>query len=233
MTTTHTQTGDPTASIDSGIAGAPAARAEPSGQGAAYTVLPVLLVAALLGFLVLIMVVLPIRDGRKDRASAEETYTSLQSATYSARWRTGSEINDVRWGLDSDLYSLDAALWSVGLDLGSLSSSLGADFRPRVRELEGQVDASRDEVDQLQRSVDARFARLQDSVDARLGELEDIADSAVDSHWDESSRRFSRNMRIVIGTLWVIGVGFFAMAIAGSWAAWRDSRARTQPAAGA
>ena len=231
MTTAHTQTGDPTASIDSGIAGAPAARAKPSGQSAVYIVLLVLLVAALLGFFVLIMVVLPIRDGKRDRASAEETYTSLQSATYSARWRTDSEIGEVGRSLDSDLYSLDAALWSAGFDLGSLSSSLGADFRPRVRELMDEIDARRDEVDQLRRSAEARFERLQDSVDARLGELEDMADGAVDAHWDEGSRRFSRNMRIVIGALWVIAAGFLVVAIAGLWASWREYRARSQPVA--
>lgn len=95
MTSAHAQTGDPTAGTDSGIAGVPAARAEPSGRGAVYIVSLVLLVAARLGFLVPTMVVLPIRDGRKDRASAEETYTSLQSTTRSARWRTDGEIDDV------------------------------------------------------------------------------------------------------------------------------------------
>lgn len=233
MTTTHTQTEDPTASIDSGIASAPTARAEQSGWGASHTAFLMLLIAPPMVALVLVMIVLSIRDGKRDGDSARETYSNLQSLTYSARWRTDSEIRDVRWDLDSDLYSLDAALWSVGLDLGSLSSSLGADFRPSVRELEGQVDASRDEVDQLRRSVDARFARLQDSVDARLGELEDITDGAMDAHWDESSRRFSRDMRIFMGALWVIAAGFLAVAIAGLWASWRDSRTRTQPAAGA
>ena len=224
---------DPTVGIDSETAGAPATRAEPSGWGAAYAALLVLLVGTAVVAFVLLLVVLPIRDGKKDGDSARETYSNLQSLTYSARWRTGSEINDVRWGLDGDLYSLDAALWSVGFDLGSLSSSLGADLRPRIRELQGQVDASRDEVDRLRLSADARFERLQDSVDARLGELEGVADSAVDSHWDESSRRFSRDGRIIMGVLWGVAAVLFVMAMAGLWAIWRDSRSRTQPAAGA
>ncbi len=224
---------DPTIGIDSETADAPAIRAEPSGWDAAYLALLVLLIGPAVVAFVLLLVVLPIRDGKKDGDSARETYSNLQSLTYSARWRIDSEINEVRRGLASDLYSLDSALWSVGLDLGSLTYDLGADSRPRIRELEGQVDASRDEVDRLRLSADARFERLQDSVDARLGELEGVVDSAVDSQWDESTRRFSRNMRIVTGTLWVIGASFFAMAIAGLWASWRDSRARTQPAAGA
>lgn len=224
---------DPTIGIDSGTAGAPAARAEPSGWDTAYAVFLLLLIGTAAVAFVLVMIVLPIRDGKRDGDSARETYSNLQSLTYSARWRTDSEIRDVRRGLDSDLYSLDSALWSVGLDLGSLTYGLGADSRPRIRELEGQVDASRDEVDRLRHSADARFERLQDSVDARLGELEGVADGAMDAHWDESSRRFSRNMRIVIGVLWVIAAGFLAMVIAGLWATWRDSRARTQPAAGA
>ncbi len=232
MTTAHSQAGDPTASIDSGTAGALAARAEQSGWGALHTAFLMLLIAPPVVALVLVMIVLPIRDGKRDGDSARETYSNLQSLTYSARWRTDSEIRDVRWNLNSDLYSLDSALWSVGLDLGSLTYDLGADSRPKIRELEGQVEASRDEVDRLRLSADARFERLQDSVDARLGELEGVADGAMDAHWDESSRRFSRDMRIVTGTLWVIGATFFAMAIAGLWASWRDSRARTQPAAG-
>ena len=224
---------DPTIGIDSETADASATRAEPSGWDAAYLALLVLLIGPAVVAFVLLLIVLPIRDGKKDGDSARETYNNLQSLTYSARWRIDSEINEVRRGLASDLYSLDSALWSVGLDLGSLTYDLGADSRPRIRELEGQVDASRDEVDRLRLSADARFERLQDSVDARLGELEGVADGAMDAHWDESSRRFSRNMRIVTGTLWVIGASFFAMAIAGLWASWRDSRARTQPAAGA
>ena len=224
---------DPTVGIDSETAGAPATRAEPSGWGAAYAALLVLLIGTAVIAFVLLFVVLPIRDGNKDGDSAEETYRNFQSLSHSARWRIDSEIDEVRRGLDSDLYSLDSTLWSVGFDLGSLSSSLGADLRPRVQELEGQVDASRDEVDRLRLSADARFEQLQDSVDARLGELEGVADSAVDAHSDESSRRFSRDGRIITGVLWVVGAGFFAMAIAGLWASWRDSRARTQPAAGA
>ena len=224
---------DPTVGIDSETADAPATRAEPSGWGAAYTALLVLFLGTAVVAFVLLVVVLPIRDGKKDGDSARETYRNFQSLTYSARWRIDSEIRDVRWGLDSDLYSLDSALWSVGLDLGSLSYDLGADSRPRIRELEGQVDASRDEVDRLRLAADARFEQLQDSVDARLGELEGVADSAVDSHRDESSRRFSRDGRIIMGVLWGVAAVLFVMAMAGLWATWRDSRARTQPAAGA
>jgi hypothetical protein len=224
---------DPTVGIDSKTADAPATRAEPSGWDAAYTALLVLFIGTAVVAFVLLLVVLPIRDGKKDEDSARETYRNFQSLTYSARWRIDSEIRDVRWGLDSDLYSLDSALWSVGLDLGSLTYDLGADSRPRIRELEGQVDASRDEVDRLRLSAEAQFERLQDSVDARLGELEGVADSAVDSHWDESSRRFSRDGRIIMGALWAIAAGFLAVAIAGLWTSWRDGRAHTQPAAGA
>lgn len=224
---------DPTIGIDSETADASATRVEPSGWDAAYLALLVLLIGPAVVAFVLLLVVLPIRDGKKDGDSARETYNNLQSLTYSARWRIDSEINEVRRGLASDLYSLDSALWSVGLDLGSLTYDLGADSRPRIRELEGQVDASRDEVDRLRLSADARFERLQDSVDARLGELEGVADSAVDSHWDESSRRFSRNARIAMGVLWGVAAALFVMAMAGLWATWRDSRARTQPAAGA
>ena len=236
MTTAHTQTGsesserDPTVSIDSEPADAPAARTESSGMGAAYTVLPVLLIALPVVTLVLLIVVLPIRDGMRDGDRAEETYRNFQSATYSARWGIDSEFYEARASLDSDLYSLDSALWSVGLDLGSLAYDLGAESRPRVRSMEDEIDARRDEVDQLRRSADARFARLQDNVDARLGGLEDMADGAVDAHWDESGRRYSRNMRIATGALWgVVGV-MFVVGMAALWVSWRNYRALAKQA---
>ena len=238
MTTAHTQTGsesserDPTASIGSEPADAPAARTESSGMGVAYTVLPVLLIAVPVVALVLLIVVLPIRDGMRDGDRAEETYRNFQSATYSARWGIDSEIYEVRASLDSDLYSLDSALWSVSLDLGSLAYDLGAESRPRIRAMEDQIDARRDEVDQLRRSADARFAWLQDSVDARLGGLEDMADGAVDAHWDEGTRRHSRNMRIAMGVLWGIFVAMFVVAMTGLWVSWRDYRAFAKPAGG-
>lgn len=238
MTTAHTQTGsesperDPAVSIDSEPAAAPAARTESSGMGVACTVLPVLLIAAPLVALVLLIVVLPIRDGMRDGDRAEETYRNFQAATYSARWGVDSEIYEVRASLDSDLYSLDSALWSVGLDLGSLAYDLGAESRPRVRAMEDEIDARRDEVDQLRRSADARFARLQDSVDARLGGLEDMADGAVDARWDESGRRYSRNIRIATGVLWGIAAVMFVVGMAALWLSWRDYRALAKPAGG-
>lgn len=238
MTTAHTQTGsesperDPAVSIDSEPADAPAARAEPSGWDVAYAAFLVLLIAVPVVALMLLIVVLPIRDGMRDSDSAEETYRNLQSATYSTRWKIDGEIYEVRASLDSDLYSLDSALWSVGLDLGSLAYDLGADSRPRIREVEDAIDAHRDEVDQFRRSADARFARLQDSVDARLGGLEDLADGAVDAHWDEGTRRHSRNMRIAMGVLSGIVAVMFVVGMTGLWVSWRDYRALAKPAGG-
>lgn len=222
---------DHTTGIDSESADLPGTRAELSGWDAACTAFLVLLVGLAVIAFVMLFVVLPIRDGMRDGDSAEETYRSFQSLSHSARWRIDSEIDEVRRGLDSDLYSFDSALWSVGLDLGSLAYDLGPDSRPRIRELEGQVDASRDEVDRLRLSADARFERLQDSVDARLGELEDVADGAVDSQWDESSRRFSRDSRIVLGVLWGVAAVLFVMAMAGLWATLRGGRTSTPPIA--
>ena len=64
---------DPTIGIDSETADAPATRAEPSGWGAAYTALLVLLLGPAVVAFVLLLVVLPIRDGKKDGDSAART----------------------------------------------------------------------------------------------------------------------------------------------------------------
>ena len=224
---------------DPDVAGSPVIRTEalvPRGtaseQGASDVAFLLLFGGPAVVALLLLLVVLPVRDGMKARDSAQETYGELRSMSYAARWETRSEIGSVRSSLDSDLSSLDSGLWSVGFDLGSLAHDVGADSRSRVRELEDAIDARRDELRQLRRSADAQFERLRDSVDARLGELEGAADSALDGHWDESSRRYSRNMRIVMAALGATTVVLLAFGLAGLWISRLSRRDLAQPVAG-
>ena len=100
----------------------------------------------------------------------------------------------------------------MGFDLGSLAYDVGPESSPSVKELEAAVDARRDELRQLRRSADARLDQFRDNVKARLGGLEEAADAALDDHWDDSSQRFSRNWRILMGWFWallavVLGLG--------------------------
>ena len=224
---------------DPDVAGSPVIRTEalvPQGMafehGGSDVAFLLLLGGPAVVALLLFLAVLPVRDGMKARDSAQQTYGELHSMSYAARWETDSEINSVRASLDSSLTSLDYGLWSVGLDLGSLAHDVGADSRSRVRELEDAIDAYNDEIRQLRRSADAQFERLQDSVDARLGELEGAADSALDGHWDESSRRYSRDMRIVTAALGATAVVLFAFGLAGLWISRLSRRDLAQPVAG-
>ena len=182
--------------------------------------------------LLLLLVVLPIRDGTKARDSARETYSGLHSMSYAAVWEVDSEIHAVQASLDGDLYSLDSGLWSLGLDASSLAYDVGTDTRPRVRELEKAVDARRDELRQIRRSADAQFEQLRDSVDARLTEIEDAADAALDKDWDESSRRFSRDTRIVMAALGATAAVLLAFWLAGLWISRLSRRDLAQPVAG-
>lgn len=201
-------------------------------RGSSGVVLPLLVGLPIVVVLLLLVVILPIRDGRKAQDSARETYSELHSMSYTAGWETDSEIRSVQASLDGDLSSLDSGLWSVGLGLSSLTHDVGSESRPRVRELEDAVKARQDELRQIRRSADARFDELRDSVEARLGGLEDAADAALDDYWDESSRRFSRNSRIVMGALWSIFVVCLVLGLVGLWISWRDHRALASPAEG-
>ena len=178
--------------------------------------------------LLLLFVVFPVRDGGKARDAARETYFELASLSRTARWETEGEIRSVHTSLNSDLYSFDSGLWSVGLDLGSLTYDVGVGAGPRVRELEDAVDARRDEFSGLRSSADARFGQLQAGVEERLSELEEAADAALDDHWDESSRRFSRNMWILMVCLWATAAVVVAFGLLGVWGSWRDSRSLSQ-----
>ena len=224
---------------DPDVAGVPVMRAQalaPRGmvieRGASDVAFLLLFGGPAVVALLLLLVILPIRDGMKARDSARETYGELHSVSYAAGWETDSEIYSVRASLDNDLYSLDSGLWSVGLDLGALAHDVGADSRPGIRELQDAIGARRDELHQLRRSVDARFAQLEDSAEARFGGLEGAADAALDGHWDESSRRSSRDTRIVMGALWVMVAVPLAFGLAGLWVSWRGHRALAQPAEG-
>ena len=239
----HIASGSPErdTAVDSGpdVAGAPVVRAEAlaprvmaSERGASDVAFLLLLAAPTVVAFLLLLVILPIRDGRRARDTARETYDDLYSMSYAAGWETDSEIYSVRASLDRDLSSLDSGLWSVGFDLGWLAHDVAADSRPRVRELEAAIDARRDELHQLRRSADARFAQLGDSVEARLGGLEDAAKAASDGHWDESRRRFSRDTRIMMGTLWVMVAVPLAFGLGLLWVCWRDGRALAQAAEG-
>ena len=219
------------ASVQAARGEAPAGRATAFERGSAEAVLPLLVGLAAILTLLLLAMILRTRDGSESHDSAPETYSELRSMSYSAGWKTDSEIYSVQASLDRDLYSLDSGLRSVGLDLGSLAYDVGSESRPRVREVEDAVDAHRDELRQFRRSVDARFDELRDSVEARLGGIEDAADAALDDHWAESRRR-SRNSRTFLGPWWFLGIGTVVSVLVGWWAYWRESRALAQPAEG-
>lgn len=221
------------AGATSASAGAPASRVAASERGGSGVVLLYLFGIPSAVVLLLVAVILPIWDGKKSWDSAGDTYSEFYSMSYAAGWETDSEIRSLKAALDSDLRSLDSGLWSVDSDLGSLALAVPADSRPRVRELESAIDAHRDELRRLQISTDDRFDQLRESVEVRLGELEDVAKAASDGHWDESSRRFSRDGRIILGTMWVVVAVVMALVLAGLWVAWLDRRARDQPAEGA
>ncbi len=201
-------------------------------RGSAEVVVVLLVALPIVVVFLLLLVILPIRDGNKSDDSAWETYSELHSMSYGADWETDSEIRSVQASVDSGLSSLDSGLWPVSLDLGSLAYDVGSESRPRVRELEDAVDAHQDELRQFRRSVDARFDELRDSVEARLGGLEHATDGALDDHRDESSRRFDRDGRIVMGALWYILIVFLGIGLTGMWVSWRDHRALAQPAEG-
>lgn len=201
-------------------------------RGSADVVLLVLIGAPAVVALVLLLVILPILDGRKAQDSAGETYSEMHSMSYTAGWETDGEIRSVQASLHSDLSSLDSGLWSVGFDLGSLAYDVEAESRPRVRELEDAVDARRAELRQIRHSADARFDELRDSVEARLSGFEDAADAALDDHWGESSRQFSRDTRIILGALGFMVVVGLVFGSAGLWLNWRDSRALARQAEG-
>lgn len=195
------------------------------------TPLGVIAVLTVVAFL-LLLVVLPVWDGMKARDGDWETFSELHSMSSAEGWRIDSEISSVRTSVDGELYSLDSGLWSLGSDAGSLAYDVGADSRPRVWEFKDAIDAQRDELLGVRRSVDARFDELRDSVAARLGELEDATGAARDVDWDESSRRYDRDARIIEGWLWAIFVVLSASVLAGLWVSWRDYRALAKPAGG-
>ena len=201
------------------------------GLGAAGIAALVLIVGAVVALL-LVLVVFPIWDGMKARDGAWETYSELHSMSYEAGWKIDSEIRSVQASLDGDLSGLDSGLWSVGFDLGSLAYDVGAESRPRVQELEDAMGARRGELRQLRRSADARFEQLRDSVEARLGGLEEAADAALDDHWDNSSRRFSRDGWIVLGWFGALAAVLLGLSLVGLWMSWRDYRALARPAGG-
>ena len=180
----------------------------------------------------LLLVVLPIWDGMKARDGDWETFSELHSMSSAAGWRIDSEISSVQASVDGELYSLDSGLWSLGADAGSLAYDVGADSRSRVREFNDAIDAHRDELRGVRRSVDARFDQFRDSVAARLGELEDATGAARDDDWDASSRRYDRDARIIEGWLWAIFAVLSASVLAGLWVSWRDYRALAKPAGG-
>lgn len=211
--------------------GALAPRGTALERGSAAVVI-VLLVGLPIVVVFMLLVILPILDGKKSDDSAWETYNELHSMSYRAGWETDSEIRSVQASVDSGLSSLDSGLWPVSLDLGSLAYDVGSESRPRVRELEDAVNAHQDELRQFRRSVDARFDELRASVEARLDGLEDATDGARDDHWDESSRRFDRDGRIIMGALWYILIVFLVTGLTGIWVSWRDYRALAQPAEG-
>lgn len=195
------------------------------------TPLGVITVLTVVAFL-LLLVVLPIWDGMKARDGDWETFSELHSVSSEAGWRIDSEISSVQASVDGELYSLDSGLWSLGSDAGSLAYDVGVDSRPRVREFKDAIDAHRDELRGVRRSVDARFDQLRDSVAARLGELEGATGAARDDDWDESSRRYDRDARIIEGWLWAIFAVLSASVLAGLWVSWRDYRASAKPAGG-
>ena len=219
------------AGIPDTTAGALATRRMASGWGASG-IACLLLLGVTAVALLLLLVVLPIRDGMKASDSAWETYSELHSMSYEAGWKIDSEIYSLQASLGGDLSALDSGLWSVGFDLGSFAYDVGPESRPRVQELEAAMDARRDELRQLQRSADARFDEFRDSVEARLGGLEEAADAALDDHWDDSSRRFSRNGRILMGWFLALVAVVLGLGLVELWVSWRDRRALAQPTEG-
>ena len=195
------------------------------------TPLGVITVLTVVAFL-LLLVVLPIWDGMKARDGDWETFSELHSMSSAAAWRIDSEIYSVGRSVDGELYSLDSGLWSLGSDAGSLAYDVGADSRPRVREFKDAIDAHRDELRGVRRSVGVRFDQLRDGVAARLGELEDATGAARDDDWDESSRRYDRDGWIFEGWLWSMLAVLLASGLAGMWVSWRNYRALAKPAGG-
>lgn len=195
------------------------------------TPLGVITVLTVVAFL-LLLVVLPIWDGMKARDGDWETFSELHSMSSAAVWSIDSEISSVQWSVDGELYALDSGLWSLGSDAGSLAYDVGADSGPIVREFKDAIDAHRDELRRVRRSVDARFDQLRDSVAVRLGELEDATDAARDDDWDESSRRYDRDARIIEAWLWSMLAVLLAAGLAGMWVSWREYRAQAKPAGG-
>lgn len=193
-----------------------------------YGVITVLTFVAAL----LVLVILPIWDGMKARDGDWETFSELHSMSSEAVWKIDSETSSVQASVDGELYSLDTGLWSLGSDVGSLAYDVGADSRSRVREFQDAIDAHRDELRGVRRSVDARFDQLRDSVAARLGELEDATSAARDDDWDESNRKYDRDMRIIMGWLWSMLAVLLASGLVGIWVSWREYRALAKPAGG-
>ena len=230
--------GEPTPDPAAAVAGIPATGAGALATGRTESGLGASGIACLLVLgvtavaLLLLLVVLPIRDGNKARDSAWQTYSELHSMSYEAGWRIDSEIYSAQGSLHGDLSALDSGLWSVGFDLGSLAYDVGPESRPGVQELEAAMDARRDELRQLQRSADARFDQLRESVEARLGGLEEAADAAMDDHWDDSSWRFSRDGRILMGWLGALVAVAVGRGAVGLWMSRRDRRAVAESAQG-
>ena len=195
------------------------------------TPLGVITVLTVVVFL-LLLVVLPIWDGMKARDGDWETFSELHSMSSAAGWKIDSEISSVQASVDGELYALDSGLWSLGSDAGSFAYGVGADSRPRGREFKDAIDAHRDELRGARRSVDARFDQLRDSVAARLGEFEEATGAARDEDWDESSRKYDRDARIIEGWLWSMLAVLLAFGLAGLWVSWRRYRALAKPAGG-
>ena len=190
---------DPASAPGPRIAGEHPARVEAPERGASDAALVLLVAAPVAVALLLVLVILPFRDGMKARDSAEDTYFEFSSMSFSARWEAGGEIDSVRDGVRSGLSSLDSELWSVESGLGSLAFDGGTDSRSRIRELEDAIDAHRGELRRLESSADDRFKQLRRSVEAQFEGLEEAADAALDAHWDEAGQRFSRDGWIMVG----------------------------------
>lgn len=223
----------PDVAATSGVrAEAPVVEGTASQRGDSDVIFVVLLGVPTVVALLLLLVIFPIWDGKKARVSARETFGELHSLSYTAGWEVDSEIYSAQASLESDLASVDSGLWSVGFNLGSLASDVGAESRPAVRELEGAIGASRNELRLLRSSVGARFDQLRDGVEARLGGIEQTADAALDDEWDDSSRRFSRDTRIVLGWMSMLVSVPLVYGLVLLWAGWRESRAVAQPDGG-
>lgn len=222
----------PDVSEGSGVgAEALATRSMASGWGAAG-IASLLWLGVTAVAILLVLVVFPIWDGMRAQNSARDNYLEFYSMSYEADWKIDGEIYSVQGSLDGDLYSLDSGLWSVGSDIGSLAYQVDAESRPGVQELEDAIDAHRDELRQLRRSADARFDQLRDSVEVRLGGLEDATRAALDDHWDESSRRFSRTVRIFMAWGATMVAVLLVLVLAELWTSWRDRRALARSSGG-